>query len=756
MSEPERRRKRPTVSCAQCRKRKVRCNREVPCSNCIRSKQDACVYESQPAHLQSSAPIQKSQPIMAKTLPLALLPQGPKIKHPSSIGSSNSNSTGHFSTSSPQNHHNPSMPSSLVSNTEAEAMKARIRQLEEQLAQITQSGLLKPSFKERPAGESVSEYHIDIHNDFVGDVHSVDRGTVHKTRLFGQSHWSHGVILFKDIFEQMDPYLQDPNFQVVRGMQKCKSLARIIKARRAPVWPAPPTMDLPPREVADRLVECYLQTTESLYRILHIPTFRKEYGALWLTGAGQNTAFLVQLKLVLAIGAASYDKEFSLRPSAVKWIYEAQTWASEPEFKSQLKLPYLQTCILLLVARETANVGGALIWSSAGALLRNAVYMGLHRDPTNLSKGSVFVHEMRRRLWNTILELCLQSSLLSGVPPMISLDEFDTRPPGNFDDEQLLSNNPVPRPEDQLTQTSIAIAFRLTFPVRLAITKSLNDLGPSSSYEKTLELDSELRQSHKVLSRTLQRLVGGFQSSDAQFEVRAVDFILQRYLISLHLPFFGPAMHKSTYAFSRKVCVESSIKIWGMVYPSSAVMATQLGEDPSQPPDTVLARFTRCGSGFFRIGAILASVIISAELRAQLLEDASLGPAPVRADLLSVLGEAKSWALQCMETGETNTKGYLLSSIIYAKIHALMQGIDDQSQMTEIYLKTAEEVEQKCETILEAILTTVPPAKVAIDSFNEMSLNSTPEFMEDWDFMIAGSQLNTDETDVMNWVFNNE
>ncbi|KAH7633586.1 hypothetical protein B0T09DRAFT_94415 [Sordaria sp. MPI-SDFR-AT-0083] len=40
MAEPERRplRLRPQVSCALCRRRKVRCNRETPCSNCIRSR----------------------------------------------------------------------------------------------------------------------------------------------------------------------------------------------------------------------------------------------------------------------------------------------------------------------------------------------------------------------------------------------------------------------------------------------------------------------------------------------------------------------------------------------------------------------------------------------------------------------------------------------------------------------------------------------------------------------------------------------
>ena len=106
-------------------------------------------------------------------------------------------------------------------------------------------------------------------------------------------------------------------------MQRCKSLARVIKSQRAPPWPSPPKADLPSKDVADKLVDCYFRTTETIYRILHIPTFRRDYEALWMSNTKPDTAFLVQLKLVLAIGAATYDEQFSLRVSAIQWVYEA-------------------------------------------------------------------------------------------------------------------------------------------------------------------------------------------------------------------------------------------------------------------------------------------------------------------------------------------------------------------------------------------------------------------------------------------------
>ena len=61
------------------------------------------------------------------------------------------------------------------------------------------------------------------------------------------------------------------------------------------------------------------------------------------------------LKLILAIGATSFDETFSLRPSATQWVYEAQTWLSAPEFKSRLHLQFVQTHLLLLLGARSVR-----------------------------------------------------------------------------------------------------------------------------------------------------------------------------------------------------------------------------------------------------------------------------------------------------------------------------------------------------------------------------------------------------------------
>lgn len=159
-----------------------------------------------------------------------------------------------------------------------------------------------------------------------------------------------------------------------------------------------PTPDLPPKELADKLVDCYLHTTEAICRILHVPTFLRDYEALWVSDMAANTAFLAQVKLVLAIGATMYDESFSLRTSAVRWVHESQVWSLKPNLKSQLNIQSLQTNILLLIAQERVGVDGASIWISMGALIRQAICMGLHRDPAPLPQNTVLVVEMQRQL----------------------------------------------------------------------------------------------------------------------------------------------------------------------------------------------------------------------------------------------------------------------------------------------------------------------------------------------------------------------
>jgi hypothetical protein len=523
-------------------------------------------------------------------------------------------------------------------------------------------------------------------------------------------------------------HVHDEVSQTFSGLRKCKSLARATKSSRIPLRSSMEIGLFPPKHITEELVECYIRSTETVYRILHMPTLRKATEDFWMSETKPNTTFPVLLALVLAIGAVTYDDKFSMRASAVRWVYEAQDWISKPESaKSSMEL--LQIKILLLIAQEVVDVGSDPIWIPAGELYRKAIHMGLHRDPSFSPKTTVFAVEMRRRLWNTILEICLQSSMTSGGPPLISLEDFNTKPPANLDDEQLPADNPIVKPEEEFTQTSVAIALRKRFPIRLAIAKFLNDLKSHGTYEEMIKLDEEFNVAYKSLCRTLHLSSSSIGPSPSRVEAAVVDVIMSRYLLALHTPFFGSALYESTYAYSRRVVVETSLKIWRTTY-SSTLSRTDIFSSKVE-----LTRLTTSGSGFYRTIAFQAALLIAVELRTQLLEEESLGPISLRPDLVAVLEEAKLWCLQCIKSGETSIKGHLLISVIIAQINALRRG-ENKNKIPSTLAKAAEDSVETCLSLLKEM---VPLGQVEgnASGVENMSLPTSFEGTEDWDFMVS-------------------
>lgn len=546
---------------------------------------------------------------------------------------------------------------------------------------------------------------------------------------------------FRDLIEILEPALRMRTSSFLASMNKSKVLARVIKKQRTPEWPTVPTKDLPSKPLCDQLLAGYLRTMESVYRVLHIPSFQKDYEDLWQNPTGSSTSFMMLLKLVLTIGATIHDDKFSLRVEATRWVYEAQTWLSSPDFKSRLGVQYLQIGILLLLARQFINVGSELVWITAGSLFRTAVYIGLHRDPSQLPKMTTFQAEMRRRLWNTILEMSLQTSLESGGPCFFSLTDFNTAPPGNFDDEQLATANAIAMPNHVFTQTSVAIMFRETLPARLAVAKFLNDMGSTGTYEETLRLDTELRAAYKTFRRALQTFQGLSAPLAPRFDTQAVDFIIQRYICCLHVPFFGASLKDPVFAFSRKAVIESSTKIWALAHPvptssiSNSTFEMSRSEDDSMA-QTDLARLCVCGGGFFRTFAFHSSTFLGVELRALVQEEEEDMSSITRpTSLLSTIQDAANWYLHCIEAGETGIKGYLLLQLLATQIDATAKRVE-QAELQGLLLQAGEEAMNTCLNILETIAGQESGTNESGEN-QDFGLQNNLDFMEDWDLMMS-------------------
>ncbi|KAK1830948.1 hypothetical protein QBC39DRAFT_408945 [Podospora conica] len=664
--DPTARTTRPAVSCKQCRKRKIKCDRSTPCSNCTKSSpgQD-CDYTN--VHHPQASPAQPSSVNSNARMDADNESHATLCDGRSGIGT-------------------PAAPNPPVrSSTPA--------------FPVTKTSLpgVSDAFY---AQYDYDQYHEQDPDTADPSAQRIPRLVSHKTRVFGQSHWiSPCITLYgKEMIGIMAKTIPP---QAFADLQRCKTLARLIKSRRSPAWPTPLTRDLPSQNVADILAERYFDTSETYYRVLHSPMFYKYYIQIWDPEDEEPSVdFLIQAKLVMAIGATTYDDEFSLRSSAVRWIQEAMTWNSSPnDFKARLTIQGLQNGILIILAQSLVGVGRDMVWPAAASLLRCAMHMGLHRDPSKLKPASdIHTTELRRRLWNTILEITTQTSLDVGGAPLLSITDFDTLPPSNFHDYEIYPHLPAtlqrePHPLSKFTESTIAAVFRQTLPARLAIVHFLNGLpapSPSTLYSTTLALDSALRAAYTSLTSTLRP----FSREPPFFSILHLELLIHRYLAALHVPFLAtallPSPDPSPFLYSRTMALSSALRIWSTSASSSVPLFT---------------RFASNGASFLRASSVQAVFVVAAELRAQLLaERASLVPAGVRPDLMGVVREAEEWALKCVKGGETNVKGYLFVCMVRAQLEALGRGVVEEREVAEVLGRTAQEAGGRCVGILEGML----------------------------------------------------
>jgi hypothetical protein len=200
-------RRRPALACEQCRQRKVRCDRNSPCSTCIRSENLECTYAPNPpiaARDMRPATPTAGASLDGETLPansiaysapsaavLAINALEARV-HPSSASSLYPARPFSGRTLAPT-------PSSLASSaTTIDSLERRVKQLEKEL-QSALDRQQSPSETQFTLGRSGQLSPVRM----PADSNEIDktfislpiRGTISKTRFFGQSHWVNGTNL---------------------------------------------------------------------------------------------------------------------------------------------------------------------------------------------------------------------------------------------------------------------------------------------------------------------------------------------------------------------------------------------------------------------------------------------------------------------------------------------------------------------------------------------------------------------------------
>lgn len=164
---------------------------------------------------------------------------------------------------------------------------------------------------------------------------------------------------------------------------------------------------LPPRQLADSLLQCYWEIFHPIYPVLHRPTFHGVYSQQWLPAESlgfttdnkvQDVVFYSMLNIVLAIGCQRNEAlTVPEREDLADEFYRRSVQLVSMDALDTSSLQIVQLLILrgfYLLCTPHAD----RCWVTVGAALRVAQAIGLQSAKLTVASTQLD-REMRRRLW---------------------------------------------------------------------------------------------------------------------------------------------------------------------------------------------------------------------------------------------------------------------------------------------------------------------------------------------------------------------
>ena len=191
------------------------------------------------------------------------------------------------------------------------------------------------------------------------------------------------------------------------------------------------------------LWQTFLENVDPVLKIIHVPVTQRQL--LWasqhlteIPPAFESLMFSMYFAAITSIQPSAYcqrlcheDRQTLLR----RYRLGFEQALAKTNFMSYPDVTTVQALTLYLVCARF-SVDKAYVWSMVGLLVRLAMKLGLHRDPTDLGL-SPFMSEMRRRLWWQIYILDIRTAEDSDIDPFICEHIFNTKFPTNINDVDL-------------------------------------------------------------------------------------------------------------------------------------------------------------------------------------------------------------------------------------------------------------------------------------------------------------------------------
>ncbi|EED14303.1 conserved hypothetical protein [Talaromyces stipitatus ATCC 10500] len=206
------------------------------------------------------------------------------------------------------------------------------------------------------------------------------------------------------------------------------------------------------------------------------------------------------------------------------------------------------------------------LWIVAGVIVRAAINMGYHRDPSQLTSLSVLQAEYRRRVWNAVMQMDDLASFLAGFPCMMGNIYSDTREPRNIHDWELSEETTVLPPSRPLSECTPVTYIIVKGCIAHAVGRitDFNNLPGEGSYDTVLNIDKSLCEAYQNMPSHMKVFQGkrDLSSLNRQSGISGVQLesLYHKGICTLQ-KFIAKARLDPQYKLSRERCLSSALAI---------------------------------------------------------------------------------------------------------------------------------------------------------------------------------------------------
>ncbi|OAX79844.1 hypothetical protein ACJ72_05837, partial [Emergomyces africanus] len=465
------------------------------------------------------------------------------------------------------------------------------------------------------------------------------------TNYVGSSHWQTILDELADVKEYLETSARqlqeappsEPSHSAENGIELFLGMNQNISREEI-------LHTIPSKPAVDCLVSRFLQSMELGDLIIHKSTFQKQYELFWRDPSSTDIMWIGLLFGMMCLGSYFYLLDGMSQEStegtevAVKLYRKRCTQCLILGNYTKPQQAALNTLVVYFMSEfiscQDTEFGLSLL---VGAIVRLALRMGYHRDPSHYPHISVFDGEMRRRTWAVISHLDLMMPVQFGIQRFTNEKLTDTALPRNLMNEDFDENTtelPPSRPKTELTPVSYVNARTMLLQVLGNVIESIESTR-QVSYELIMKKDNELNQLFESLPSQFKMPKGTLvELPTSIFQRIVLELIYNKTRCLLHKKHF--ALPDTAYTYSRRTCLDAAMRILKM---------QSFLHNEAQPGGQFYSQRWKL-SLILRQDFMLAAMVICVDLEQESEEPRSPLPTPTCGDYPSWRAEDKIKALE--------------------------------------------------------------------------------------------------------------